>query len=160
MVCTFFGHRTVPDSIRPILYCILTDLIENHGADTFFVGDQGEFDRMAKTELKKLTKIYPHIRYSVVLAYLPKKDNGDLENTIYPDGLENTPLRFAIDRRNRMMIGWSDAVITYVCHSFGGAAKYENIAKKKGRWVINLFDFNPQHQTEPFSNSLHMCETS
>ena len=29
MICTFFGHRDTPKSIEPILYNVLTDLIEN-----------------------------------------------------------------------------------------------------------------------------------
>ncbi len=142
MVCTFFGHRTAPDSIRPILHNTLIDLIENKGVDTFYVGNQGGFDSMVKKELKQLTAIYPHIKYSIVLAYIPGKrdefDITDYSDTVYPDGLESVPLRFAIDKRNRMMIEWSDIVVTYVCYSSGGAAKFKEIAEKKGKQVINL----------------------
>ena len=141
-VCTFFGHRTAPDSIRPILHNTLIDLIENKGVDTFYVGNQGGFDSMVKKELKELTVIYPHINYSVVLAYIPGKrdefDTDDYSDTMYPDGLECVPRRFAIDKRNRMMIEWSDIVVTYVCYSGGGAAKFKEIAEKKGKQVINL----------------------
>ena len=58
---------------------------------------------------------------------------------MYPNGLEKVPQRFAIDRRNRMMIDWSDIVVTFVCYSVGGAAKYKEIAEKKGKKVLNLF---------------------
>lgn len=48
------------------------------------------------------------------------------------------PRRFAIDKRNRWMIDHSDFVITYVSRSFGGAAKFKEIAEKKNRVVINI----------------------
>ena len=147
MVCTFFGHRTAPDSIRPILHNTLIDLIKDKGVDTFYVGNQGGFDSMVKKELKQLTEIYPHIKYSLVLAYIPGKrdefDITDYSDTMYPDGLESVPRRFAIDKRNRMMIEWSDIVVTYVCYSNGGAAKFKEIAEKKGKQVINLFNSKP-----------------
>lgn len=98
---------------------------------------------MVKKELKQLTVIYPHIKYSVVLAYIPGKrdefDITDYSDTIYPDGLERVPLRFAIDKRNRMMIEWSDIVVTYVCYSGGGAAQFKELAEKRKKIVINLY---------------------
>ena len=140
-VCTFFGHKDTPQSIRPILNDTLTELIEKHGVDTFYVGYQGGFDSMVRKELKNLTEKYSHIKYSVVLAYLPKKrdevDIADYSDTVYPDGLEVVPPRFVIDKRNLMMIEWSDIVVTYVCRS-GGAAKFKEIAEKKGKQIINL----------------------
>ena len=69
-VC-FFGHRNTPQDIIPVLHGVLIDLIENQGADTFYVGNQGGFDSIVYSELKKLAEIYPHIDYSVVLAYMP-----------------------------------------------------------------------------------------
>ena len=141
MVCTFFGHRDASESIRAILRSTLTDLTEKRGADTFYVGSQGRFDHMVLSELKELSKRYPHIRYYVVLAYMPgKRDMSDTDEsikTVYPDGLENVPRRFAIDKRNRLMIEWSDAVVTYV-RSPGGAAKYKDIAERRGKEIIEL----------------------
>ena len=144
-VCTFFGHASTPESVRPLLHSILTDLIENQSVDTFYVENNGNFDYMVEKELKSLTEIYPHIKFSVVLAYIPGKryDYMDFSDTMYPDGLEKTPLRFAIDKRNRMMIEWSDIVVTYVCYSSGGAAKFKEIAERRGKQVINLFNSKP-----------------
>lgn len=131
--CTFFGHRDTPCSVQPILHGVLVNLIEKHEADTFYVGNQGNFDSMVHCELKELSKIYPHIKYYVVLAYLPTKKDyylTDFSDTVYPDGLENVPLRFAIDKRNGIMLTWSNIVVTYVCGSVGGAAKFKNLAEK------------------------------
>ena len=141
-ICTFFGHSHTPESIRPILRETLTDLIENQDVDTFYVGNQGNFDYMVKNELKRLAEIYPNIKYFVVLAYMPGKrdelDITDYSDTIYPTGLESVPRKFAIDKRNRIMIDWADIVVTYVYHISGGAAKFKEIAEKKGKRVVNL----------------------
>ena len=140
-VCTFFGHRDTPSSILPQLRETLTALIEQHGVDTFYVGNQGAFDRMVRDELRRLTGIYPHIRYAVMLAYMPTQrqeaDIDDYTDTVYPEGLETVPRRFAIDKRNRLMIDRADIVVTYVCR-VGGAAKFREIAEKKGKCVIDL----------------------
>ena len=141
-VC-FFGHRNTPQDIIPVLHGVLIDLIENQGADTFYVGNQGGFDSMVYSELKKLAEIYPHIAYSVVLAYMPGKKQDyefvDYEHTLYPDGLESVPPRFAIEKRNKIMLERSDIVVTYVRTSFGGAAKFKEFAEKKKKQVINLY---------------------
>ena len=136
MVCTFFGHRTAPDSIRPILHNTLTHLIEK-GVDTFYVGNQGNFDAMARRLLSDLSEEYP-ITFTVVLAYLPKEKTDDPERTIYPEGLENVPPRFAVSYRNKWMLERADVVITYVSRSFGGAAKYKDLAGKRGKNVIEV----------------------
>ena len=60
------------------------------------------------------------------------------EETLLPDGIEVGPARFAIDRRNKWMIEQADYVITYVTHSWGGAAKFKELAEKKGKTVINI----------------------
>lgn len=144
MTCTFFGHRNTPQSIEANLRSVLIDLIENKGVDNFYVGNQGGFDSMVRQYLKQLAANYPHIRYAVVLAYLPTKniefDCFDYSDAIFPDGLENVPPRFAIDMRNRWMIENSEYVVVYVRQAFGGAAKFKSLAEKKERTVINLAD--------------------
>ena len=143
MTCTFFGHRDAPETLRPVLHAVLTELIEQRGADTFYVGHQGRFDAMVRRELQALAQQYPHLRCRVVLAYMPGKrgewDEPDAADTLYPAGLETAPRRLAIDRRNRMMVGWADTVVAYVCGP-GGADKFMRLALQKGKEVINLRD--------------------
>lgn len=139
--CTFFGHRNAPQKIESALQAVLIDLIENHHVYGFYVGNQGNFDKMARKILKRLKDIYPHIFYFVVLAYMPCNDQNPEKNfsdTIFPDGLEHTPPKFAIDRRNHWMLNQCDYVITYVNHLFGGAGKFKQLAEKRGKQVINL----------------------
>lgn len=60
------------------------------------------------------------------------------EETMIPDEIEVGPVRFAIDRRNKWMVEQADYVITHVTHSWGGAAKFKELAEKKGKTVINI----------------------
>lgn len=142
-VCTFFGHRECPDSIRPELKRCLTGLIEHDGVDTFYVGNQGAFDSMVRWVLEELHRQYPHIRCTVVLAYLPQRSFasvGSFPDTLLPAGIESVPRRYAIDWRNRWMLDHADIVVTYVTHSWGGAAKFAEMATRQKKTVINLAD--------------------
>ena len=58
--------------------------------------------------------------------------------TIFPEGIENVPKRFAIDFRNRWMIEKSDCVVTCINRGFGGAAKAKNYAEKHGKNIIEI----------------------
>ena len=139
MTCTFFGHRNTPATVRPILRQVIIDLIEQRGVTHFYVGNQGNFDAMARSLLAELAQIYP-IRYDVVLAYLPKENDPSLDEShmLLPDGFEAVPPRFAIDHRNRWMIDQSDYVVTYVRNSIGGAAKFKSLAERKGKTVVEV----------------------
>lgn len=140
MTCTFFGHRDTPMSVAEKLKGVLTDLIES-GVDNFLVGTEGGFDGMVYASLCELKGTYPHINVSRVLAYLPTKADPlgeNAEDTVYPEGLETVPKRFAIAKRNEWLVKQSDTVVCYIERQFGGAAKYTEYARKKGKTIINL----------------------
>ena len=139
MTVTFFGHKDTPKEIEPTLRMTLVDLIENHGATEFYVGNNGNFDTLVRRQLEELSHTYS-ITYSVVLAYLPvkKSEYDDLTNTLLPEGIETIPKRFAISYRNKWMIRQSDVVVTYVTHSFGGAAQFKELAERQGKLAIEL----------------------
>lgn len=139
MTVTFFGHKDTPKEIEPTLRTTLVDLIENHGATEFYVGNNGNFDTMVRRQLEELSHTY-HITYSVVLAYLPtkKSEYDDFTNTLLPEGIETTPKRFAISYRNKWMIEQADIVVTYVTHTYGGAAQFKALAERQGKMVIEL----------------------
>ena len=139
MVCTFFGHKDTPYAIEEKLLSVLVDLIENKKACDFYVGSNGNFDRIVIGCLTKLKKKYPYIKYTVVLAYMPKKESSALsEETIYPEGLENVPPRYAIDRRKKWMIDHSDCLICFVSKKYGGAYKFKAYAERKKLKIINI----------------------
>ena len=139
MTLTFFGHKDTPKEIEPTLRTTLVDLIENHGATEFYVGNNGNFDTMVRRQLENISQTYP-ITYNVVLAYLPtkKSEYDDYTNTIYPEGIETIPKRFAISYRNKWMIRQADAVVTYITHTYGGAWQFKVIAQRQGKMVIEL----------------------
>ena len=142
-VCTFFGHADSPTNIKKEIQKVIEDLILQKGVNTFYVGTNGNFDRMVQSVLIDLKKQYPNLECCTVLAYIPGiKPEFDIGyeklESLYPDGLEKVPKRFAIDWRNKWMVQQSDYVISYVRHSFGGAAKYMELAKRKKKIVYNL----------------------
>ena len=93
---------------------------------------------MAISILSELAKTRS-IRFYVVLAYQPTEKAVDyLAHTVLPDGIETVPPRFTINYRNRFMLENADFVITYVTHSWGGAAKFMQMAEKKQKRIIEL----------------------
>ena len=62
----------------------------------------------------------------------------DLNFTDSGEKIENIPPRFAINYRNKFMLEAADIVVTYVKHSWGGAAKYKRLAEKKNRRIIEI----------------------
>ena len=138
MTCTFFDHSDAPEAVKPPLKAAIIELIEKENVTKFYVGNHGNFDRMAISILSELAKIRC-IRFYVVLAYQPTEKDADyLAHTVLPDGIETVPPRFAINYRNKFMLENADFVITYVTHSWGGAAKFKQMAEKKHRRIIEL----------------------
>ncbi len=72
MTVTFFGHSDTPLSVENSLHLILIELIENHGAVNFYVGNNGNFDMIVRKQFEELSAIY-NIRYSIVIAYFPNQ---------------------------------------------------------------------------------------
>ena len=138
--CTFFGHRDCPDAIKPKLRQVLIDLIENHNVNMFYVGNQGRFDAIVRGLLRDLQHEYPQINYAVALAYMPGKQTeyDDYSDTMLPEGIESVHPRYAISWRNNWMLKQSNFVVTYITHSWGGAAQYVNRASKQGKKIVNL----------------------
>jgi len=138
--CTFFGHRDCPDSVKQKLKDTLVQLITVNGVDSFYVGNQGNFDALVYRVLCELRDIYPHIVVTVVRAYMPTKEiaNKYGSDAILPEGIEAVPKRYAISWRNKWMIEQSEYVVTYVTRSFGGAAMFAEMAVKESKAVINF----------------------
>ena len=136
----FFGHREVTHNIRGRLTAIIEKLITENGVTNFYVGHQGQFDNMAYSVLKELKSNYPHIRYSVVLAYMPDEHIKEVygEDTLFPNGMESVPRRFAISKRNDWIIQHSSFAVCYVHKITGGAAKFREKAEKKGLRVMQV----------------------
>ncbi len=147
--CCFFGHREVTHNIREKLTAIIESLITEDNVTEFYVGYQGQFDNMAYSVLKELKSNYQHIRYTVVLAYMPdlyiKEVYGG--DTLFPDGMENVPKKYAINKRNDWMIQHSDYAVCYVHKITGGAAKFREKAEKKGLRIIDVLNYSTIDRT-------------
>ena len=140
MVCTFFGHKDVGELNAETLKNAIEELIKS-GVDTFYVGHQGSFDSMACSCLLKLKTVYPHIKFWIVLAYMPTyttKNELYCDYSVFPEELETVHPKFAIEKRNRWLIDRADCCICYVNNTWGGAYKFACLAKKRGLTVINL----------------------
>lgn len=133
---TFCGHGEVSDysEVRQWLYHAVEQEIQS-GADLFYIGDYGGFDRMATDVVWELKKRFPNITSVLVLAYLDRVvDAEHYDETTYPP-LETVPKRFAISKRNQWMVDQSDTVIAYVLHDWGGAAQTLKFALRKQKRI-------------------------
>ena len=135
--CTFFGHGDCPETKYSNILQAIQNLITEKNIITFYVGTQGNFDSLVYRALCNLRADFPQIRIYRVLAYLPK-DNSLISDSILLEGIELIHPRYAISWRNRWMIEHSDYVIAYITHNYGGAARFVDEAKRKGKTVINL----------------------
>ena len=137
MIVMFCGHKEIsePDKLRRWLEETVEALIQR-GADTFYLGGYGAFDRLAANVVWSKKRLYPSVQSVLVLPYLDRAvDATDYDSTIYPP-LENVPRRFAISRRNEWMVDHSDVVVAYVIHEWGGAATTLRYAKRKHKEII------------------------
>ena len=138
--CTFFGHSDCDNSIKRSLIDKIHYLIEVENVNVFYVGNNGFYDHLVISVLEEIEK-NKDIKFFVVLSQMPSGNNYFVENcynTILPEGIENVFPKFAVIYRNKWMIDRSDFVVTYVNRPYGGAAKFYELAIKKGKTVFNL----------------------
>ena len=141
--CCFIGHKKCPEEIRIPLLENIKNLISN-GVVDFYVGTQGDFDRTVYNVLREIKKTHS-VNIYVVLAYLhraPETPYFNMCDTIFPDELTTTPIRFAIRRRNSYMINKSDYVIAYLDSPFSNTIVNIEEALKKKKRIINLGKYN------------------
>ena len=86
------------------------------------MGGYGAFDRLAASVLSDTKQRYPNIELILILVYLNRvKDIYPCDSSLYPP-LESVPQKLAIVKRNQWMVDQADIVVSYVLHSWGGAA--------------------------------------
>lgn len=141
--CTFIGHKNCENEIKQQLFLTIEKLIIDKNVTVFYVGTQGNFDRLVYASLCELEETYS-IKIFVVLAYLKDQPFAyyDKNKTIFPDELTKVPLRLAIRRRNSFMIDNSDFVVCYLNNSFSNTFPNVIEALKKKKQVINLGKVN------------------
>ena len=101
----------------------------------FYVGQYGNFDRLAALAVKQLKKQYPFLYLYLVLPYHPVERSVPIpigfDGSYYPDGMETVPRRYAIVRANKKMVDSSDWLISYVCHPGSNARNLLEYAQRR-----------------------------
>lgn len=147
MTVCFCGHSKLYssyDSIKAKCLEIVRGLIEE-GADSFLIGDYGDFDAVAASVCLALKREYPNIEVCLVLPYYrPHIDDYTQQrykrfDSIITPSLEDTPYRYRIVKANQYMVDQADIVVVYV-RSSGGAAKTMEYALRKNKNTINIAD--------------------
>ena len=116
--CFFIGHREADERLLLRLELTLERLIAEENVRYFYVGGYGGFDRISTAAVKRAKQKYPDITLMLVLPYHPAEravptPNG-FDGTYHPEGLENTPRRYAIVRTNQIMVDTCDWLVCYV----------------------------------------------
>lgn len=142
--CCFFGHRKYPYAMHKTeIERIIRLLIQVHNVDQFYCGGRGNFDNICSDIVGELRKEYPNIKNTLVFSYIPQKDDCDLPQK-YTDSVyfleEWVPPRFAILKTNEKIVEKSVFMISGVLYTWGGAAKAQEYARKKGKTILSLFD--------------------
>lgn len=138
-ICFMVGHRDANKDIYLEIEKAVNRHIVDHDIDEFIIGHYGNFDRMASQAIRTAKGTYPKVRLTLLRPYLdhyPLPEGFD--GSVYPDGLESVPKRFAILRANYKVIDKCDYVIAYVRYSFGGAYRCMEYAKRKNKPVFNI----------------------
>lgn len=133
--CFFIGHREVDESLIPHLLMILSRLIEENHVTSFYVGGYGGFDRAAAAAVKKLKEKYPEVLLMLVLPYHPAERPVEVpdgfDGTYYPEGMENTPRRYAIMKANRTMVAQCDWLVCFVRRIGGNSGRILEYARRR-----------------------------
>jgi len=150
LTITFAGHREVYQSDIPHrLDALLDKLAAEQDELTFYVGGMGEFDSLAASAVRGLKHRHPEKQISLVLVepYMKQSINeeGEYLHSLYddiwvPSELAGVHYKKAITERNRVMVQYSDVVITYLHRDFGGAYTTTKYAKKLGKEIYNVAD--------------------
>lgn len=137
--CFFIGHRDAGEALYPLIVGEVERHIIEYGVNEFIVGQYGWFDRMAARAVQEMKERFPGVRLVLLLAYLKNEalPNG-FDASVYPDGLEIVPKRFAILRANRAMVDRCDCLIACVSRNYGGAWQCLTHAQRKGMHIVNL----------------------
>lgn len=133
--CFFIGNQDAPDRIMDVLEATVETHVTEDGVTDFYVGNYGNFDRMAASVVIRIKQVYPQVRLILVRPYLPHEGKNKLpegfDDSIYPEGLEFVPERFAIIKANQDIINRIDHLIVYDYHGTGNTRKLIDYAKTR-----------------------------
>ncbi len=143
---TFAGHRKIDcfSEVEAHLSELISKLLNTKELVEFYVGYNGDFDRMAISAIREAEKKY-ETKNSAVVLVLPYKTadtvffESQFDAVIIPQELHGIYPKRAITLRNRWLVDNSDLIVCYV-NEGGGAAATVKYAEKSNRIeVVNIF---------------------
>ena len=149
MIIAFCGHSqfTRLEEYEQIILTFLEETVGDQPAD-MYLGGYGNFDRFAYDCCRKYKETHPNISLIFVTPYLTinyQRNHLQYQKTMYDSVLypeiENKPKRYAIFYRNRYMVKKADYIVAYVSHDWGGAYTTYRYAKRIGKKILNLAQF-------------------
>ena len=133
--CFFIGHREADERLLPRLELTIERLIAEENVRYYYMGGYGGFDRITAAATKRAKQKYPDITLMLVLPYHPAEravpTPDGFDGTYYPDGLENTPKRYAIVRTNQIMVNTCDWLVCYVRHGVSNSRNLLEYAQRR-----------------------------
>ncbi len=148
--CAFFGHRHYTyQPYREKLLQIITELIENKGVTQFYSGYRGDFDVYCSSLVHELRVIYPQIRQTKVLSYIPQPPQDEPEYVYkLPECFDDSvyllerqvPKRLAIIETNKCLVDKVDYIVAGVITHCGGAYMACEYAFKRKKPILTVID--------------------
>ena len=124
--CFLIGKHDAPERIRDSLDRAVEECAAD-GITLFVVGSRGNFDRLAAQSVLRLKHRRAEVTLLLLLAYHPAERPADLpdgfDGTLYPEGMERVPRRFAIARANERVAGGARRIIAYTDGTPGGTER-------------------------------------
>ena len=149
MIVTFCGHARFSKSeeYEKKILAFLEEKIGDQPAD-MYLGGYGSFDSFAYDCCKKYKETHPSVSLVFVTPYMTidyqknhlNYQNARYDSIFYPE-IEDKPKRYAITYRNKYMVEKADYVLAYVSHDWGGAYTTYKHAKRNGKAIFNLANF-------------------
>lgn len=154
-ICCFAGHSNIgySEKIQKQVYDKAHELAVDFGINEFWVGNYGGFDRLATQVISILKRENFDVELNLVIPYVTKEINkykklyyDCYDNILMADIPEKTPRKYQILKCNQYMVDKSDYLISYVNHSYGGAYRtLEHARRKKHIKIFNLGDLVVQY---------------
>ncbi len=147
---SFIGHREITYDFRYVeeaLDRIISDVTRNKEFVEFYLGQNGDFDTMAASAVKRYQNRTGKENSALILVIPYEVANMDFYEKFYdeiicPDELYGVHFKSAITKRNEWLVDHSDVLIAYVNKDGGGASKCLKYAKRKEISIENIGEKN------------------
>ena len=150
MTITFVGHSRIflKSKIKALVREQILSNVIDFSTVVCYLGGYGDFDDICACVSRELKQEYGGIETVYVAPYMSAsqqkrnkkmQEYGLYDTSIYPP-IENVPPRFAIVKRNEWMVKNADLIIAYVEHSWGGAYRTLQVAKREKKRIVNICD--------------------